>query len=928
MTRDIRLASALVLSLMLCLHPVYAQVQAQAQAQASQAPAESATPVLVTSVEGISEYRLDNGLRILLMPDQSRPTTTINVTYFVGSKHEGYGETGMAHLLEHMLFYGTPSHGDIKAEISERGGFANGTTWYERTNYFQTLPEGIENLEWAIRMEADRMVNSLIREEDLASEMSVVRNEFEIGENNPFRVLMQRLMATAYEWHGYGRSTIGARSDIENVPIERLHEFYRRYYQPDNAMLILSGNFERDEALALAARYFGRIPAPERGMDNMLWETYTREPTQDGPREVTVRRSGSVPLLMAAFHVPATAHADFAAIEALTNILGDSPGGRLHRELVESGLASNVGAFSFRLREPGLMLLYATLPRDADVEAAREALLRTITSLADSPPDDMEVRRAVSALTSQMERELDDSDEVGVSLSEWAASGDWRLLFLHRDRLEEVTPEAVQAVAARYLVRDNRTLGTFIPDASPQRAAMPPAPALDAMLADYAGREDRSAGEVFAATPENIESRLQRFQLANGAQVALLPKSTRGGRVQGTLQMRLGTEQTLMGQGAVPGVTGSMLNRGTERYTRQQLRDRIDELQSSVSISGGLVVSARLETRRGELDEILELVAEMLMRPVFPAAELEELRRQSLTGIDQQADDPTAVAVRRIERHFNTRPPEHPGYTPDWDESAERLRAVEREQLEAFHQRFYGFGPSTTIALVGDFDADEVRAALEARFGDFVPAVEFERFAIEMADVEPVRMVGQLDDKANAFLVARQQFAMRDDHPDYPALQLAGHMLGGGFLSSRLSRRIRDEEGLSYSVGASLSAQPLDELGTFTGFAAFAPENLARLETTMREVLEQVVREGFTAQELESARTGWLQQRQLLRSDDSRLVGTLASTLYLGRDLLRDAQIEQQVAQLTLAEVNAVIARWLNPAAVSVSLAGDFADAQ
>jgi zinc protease len=228
------------------------------------------------------------------MPDESRPTTTINITYFVGSKHESYGETGMAHLLEHMLFYGTPDHQDIKAEISERGGVANGTTWYERTNYFQTLPSGEENLEWAIRMEADRMVNSLIDEDDLASEMTVVRNEFEIGENNPIGVLMQRVMATAYLWHGYGRSTIGARSDIENVPIERLQAFYRKYYQPDNAILILSGNFDTDRALALIDQHFGRIPAPERSGDMILWPTYTRDPVQDGERAVTVRRSGNI----------------------------------------------------------------------------------------------------------------------------------------------------------------------------------------------------------------------------------------------------------------------------------------------------------------------------------------------------------------------------------------------------------------------------------------------------------------------------------------------------------------------------------------------------------------------------------------------------------------------------------------------------------
>ncbi len=878
----------------------------------------------VTSVEGIDEYRLDNGLRILLVPDESRPTTTINITYFVGSKHEGYGETGMAHLLEHMLFFGTERHGDIKAEISERGGFANGTTWYERTNYFQTLPAEPGNLEWALRMEADRMVNALIREEDLASEMTVVRNEFEIGENNPFRVLLQRVMATAYEWHGYGRATIGARSDIENVPIERLRAFYRRHYQPDNAMLILSGRFDRERALALVEEHFGAIPAPDRSGEARLWPTYTREPTQDGPREVEVRRAGSVPILMAGFHVPATAHEDFAPLEALALVLGDRPSGRLHRRLVETGLASQVGAFTFRLREPGMLLLFATLPRDADVDAVRSVFLETLDGLATEPPEEAEVRRAVATLTSAMERSLDDSDEVGISLSEWASTGDWRLLFLHRDRLEAVTAEQVRTVAERYLVRDNRTVGRFVPEADPQRAEIPEAPPLAELLAGYIGRATRVAGEAFEATPENIEARVQRFTLPGGAEVALLPKRTRGERVQGRLQMRLGSEQTLLGLGAVPGMTGALLDRGTEHYDRQALRDRLDELQATLAVGGGTVVSARLESRRGALPEVLGLLAEMLRRPVFPENELDELRRQALTGIDQQSDDPRSVAIRELDRHFNAVEPDHPNYAPSFDEQADRLRAVSRDQLVAFHERFYGFGPGTTLALVGDFDAAEVRELLEELFAGFAPEVEFVRIANAPAAVAPARLQRQIDDKANAFLLARQQFAMRDDHPDYPALQLAGHMLGGGFLNSRLSRRIRDEEGLSYAVGASLSAHPIDELGSVTAFAAFGPADLDRLESILAEVLEQVVTEGFGAEELDSARTGWLQQQQLLRSDDGRLAGSLAAGLYFARDSFHQAELEAAVQVLTLEEVNAAIARWLDPAALSLSLAGDF----
>src|SRR5450759_1000693 len=229
------------------------------------------------TVEGITEYTLDNGLKVLIFPDASKQTTTVNITYLVGSRHEGYGETGMSHLLEHMVFKGTPKHANIPQELTEHGARPNGSTWYDRTNYFETVPATDTNLVWALDLEADRMVNSYIARKDLESEFSVVRNEYESGENSPFRVLMERTLSTAYLWHNYGKSTIGARADIENVPIERLKAYYQRYYQPDNAVLTVAGKFDLARTLTLVSQKFGAIPRPVRALDrgNMIFPTYT-----------------------------------------------------------------------------------------------------------------------------------------------------------------------------------------------------------------------------------------------------------------------------------------------------------------------------------------------------------------------------------------------------------------------------------------------------------------------------------------------------------------------------------------------------------------------------------------------------------------------------------------------------------------------------
>ena len=253
------LSLALATAVGLSLPAVAADPVAPAGAAVSK-PATGNKAIQFTSVEGITEYRLSNGLRVLLAPDASKPTTTVNITYMVGSRHENYGETGMAHLLEHLVFKGTPSlpGKTIVEEFARRGMRFNGTTFYDRTNYYETFAASDENLDWALKMEADRMVNSFIARSDLDSEMTVVRNEMESGENNPGRVLWQNMTAAAYQWHNYGKSTIGARTDVENVKIENLQGFYRTYYQPDNATLIVTGKFDAAKTLERIEQYFCR----------------------------------------------------------------------------------------------------------------------------------------------------------------------------------------------------------------------------------------------------------------------------------------------------------------------------------------------------------------------------------------------------------------------------------------------------------------------------------------------------------------------------------------------------------------------------------------------------------------------------------------------------------------------------------------------
>src|SRR6185436_19476611 len=344
------------------------------------------------SMGGITEYGFPNGLRVLLYPDQADPKITVNVTYLVGSRHEGYGETGMAHLLEHLDFIETTNGRKIKDELVSHGASWNGTTSDDRTNYYETFTATDDNLKWALSLETDRMANVKFTKQILDTEMTVVRNEFERGENSPASILSQRVASTAYLWHNYGKSTIGSKEDLEKVPVNRLAEFYRKFYQPDNAVLVITGRIDETKTLQMVADSMGKLPRPTRVLD----QTYTVEPAQDGERFVTLRRVGQGQNVIVAYHAVAAGHADAAALQVLSGVMsggaggrggrGGGGGGQLAKALVDTKLA-NSASMNFQLQhDPGLVIVSASLNQDQSLDTVRDAIYKALDDVVKNPP--------------------------------------------------------------------------------------------------------------------------------------------------------------------------------------------------------------------------------------------------------------------------------------------------------------------------------------------------------------------------------------------------------------------------------------------------------------------------------------------------------------------------------------------------------------
>jgi len=879
------------------------------------------------SVGGITEYDYPNGLRVLLFPDKTAPKITINMTYLVGSRHEGYGETGMAHLLEHMNFILSTHDRSIKKELTDHAGANNwnGTTDYDRTNYYETFTASDDNLKWALGMEAERMVNMRMEKKLLDTEMTVVRNEFERGENSPGRILEERTIATAYLWHNYGKSTIGTLADIEKVPIEKLAAFYKKFYQPDNAVLVIAGQFDDSKALAYVAETCGAIPRPSRKLD----ATYTVEPVQDGERYVELRRVGDNPEIMMVWHAPALSNQDSAALEVLSGIMSGGGGrgggatGRLYKALVDNKKALSARMGYEELHDPGFVLVQATLSKDQSLVDARKTIVDTVASIVSEPPSKDEVEREKSRILQSMEQRMTNTQQTALGLSDMIASGDWRLYFLNYDQLKAVTPEDVVRVGKLYFKASNRTVGEFIPTADPDRTEVPAGADLTKVFQNYKSSLDVSAGEAFDPTPANIEKHLTRSKLANGLKVVMLPKATRGATVMASLQIHFGDLNSLMGRDATGSLTGSLLMRGTKTRTRQQIQDEMVKLNARINVGGNVDgATATIQTKAENLVAAMQLAADILRNPSFPDSDFDQVRKQRIAGVENRRSDPGANAVLALNRALFTYPRTDPRYAGTPDEDIEDIGKVTLDDVKAFHARFYGASHGELV-IVGQFDTAAASKAAADLFGDWKSLAPFQRIATTYQKMAPVNTKIETPDKKDATFSAGVLLSMRDSDPDYPAMVLANFIFGGS-ITSRMEDRIRNREGLSYGASSGFSAPVEGTAAIFQARATSNPKNTPKVEASFRDELAKTIAGGFTAKEVEEAKKSIRDQRTVGRSQDQQLLGLIASREEYGRTLDWDTQMDAKLAALTVDQVNAAIKRHLDPSTVTIVKAGDF----
>lgn len=865
---------------------------------------------------GIESYTLrENGLRVLLMPDAQSPVAAVMVTYDVGGRHEVAGTTGATHILEHMMFKGTENFSgeDSYFPNMERiGARSNATTYYDRTNYYAVLPSQFVPL--AIQLEADRMRNLRILPEDLASEMTVVRNEYERGENNPVRTLIKEIYATAFMAHPYSHPVIGWRSDIENTSPEKLRQFYDTFYWPENTTLTIIGGFDRDAALEAIQKHYGAIPKAPQPIP--LVETL--EPEQLGERRLSIERAGEVGVIALAHKVPEGTHRDWAALRLIEQILGANQTGRLYRSLDDKGKASSTFSFAAQLHDPSLFFLGAYLTPDSTHAEAEALIVQEIENLIAGGVSEEELQRAKAVIEAQTVYGRDGPYAIASAINECIALGDWTTYLSLPEAIQKVTPAEIQRAAKKYLVAKTRTTGWFLPVKSdrPLTAGLPgPNYFRDPALQNTPENETTQSSDSTPATvnfaPHIRETEIGPIRLVTVDMPIDKVVSFVGSFAAGNA--RNPKENPLLAS-----LTAQMLDQGTERNDRFALAESLDTLGAELSFQAGAhSLSFSGKFLRNDAGFVIDLLAEQLRLPAFNPEVFAALKERTRANILRATHDPDYRSDAALTRLLY--PQNHPNYQAPLETQLEALENTTVEDLRRFHKQHYG-PASMTLVFAGDIDFDQLSAALAASFSDWQGGSPYPQ---NTASANPTKLQNQvirIPDKTSVTLSLGQFTGLQRTDPDYLPFAVGNYILGGSF-QSRLMTAIRVEQGLTYSIRSSHSGDILTP-GHWILNASFAPESVEVGRRATLEVMQQWASKGVTTEEVQAACTTLSGKYLVGLATTGAVAGQIHSFLQRGYPADYIDTHPKKLAAITAEEVNRTIRQYLDPTTLADVAAG------
>jgi len=846
---------------------------------------------------GIKEYKMtSNNLRVLLKKDKSAPVATFMVTYEVGSRNEAIGYTGSTHLLEHLMFKGSRKFNTTKGNsvfqtLQSLGARMNATTWLDRTNYFAVLPS--EHLESLIEIEADRMRNAWIKEEDRQSEMTVVRNEFERGQNSPSGVLDEHIWATAYHAHPYHHSTIGWKEDIENVSIERLKEFYDTFYWPNNATAIAIGDFEEKDALAMIKKHFGKI----RKSTKPIPEVYTAEPEQEGIRTVTLKRAGQQGIVGVAHKTPSATNKDAAAFMVLSSILSSGKNSRFYKNITDKGLTTSIYIWDSLFKDPGLFTVYANLSPDVKHKTVESLIIQEYEKIKTDGVTEAEVKKAQAQLVAAMKFSQDGSYAIASGLNEAIASGDWTLYTTYSEKIKNVTKEDVQRVVVEYFKEDLSTIGYFIPKnkGAQGERAITSAKELEKIKKKYiTGVEEESLSSKIVQSEPISGVRL--FSLERGSGVVTMQGSFLGGDVYSNENRR------------VSDMVVSMLDQGTKNMSKFEISEKLESVGARLNFFNG---QARVGFSGKFLEEdtemVFEIMADQIKNPLFSEQELEKVKKRAIAGYKRSKESTRGNAMNNMLEAFYGK--DHQNSPTNPDQAIEDIKNITAQNLEEYHRKNYGTG-SMVIVVVGDIKHQELEKMVKEGFGGWKKSPLNTKQEERVASKKAGKVYLTMQDKTSTDFLVGTALEIDRYHPDYLPLYLGTHTLGGNF-SARLMQTVRVKEGLTYGINSSLSGFGNGNDGYWMVGGTFAPQLLSKGESSTLREIKLWLEKGITQKELDVTKSTLTGGFQVGFDTTGGLASGILSAVVTHNSLEYLDSYPEQVKKITLDQVNEAIKKYI-----------------
>jgi zinc protease len=922
---------------------------------ASTAAVQGIEKVQSDASSGMTEYRLkSNGLQVLLAERHSTPIVTVMVVYHVGSRNEAVGFTGSTHFLEHMMFRGTKEHDPLKHTgiddvLKPIGGLNNATTSYDRTNYYELVPA--QYLGTCLELEADRMRNALLRQSDRDSEMTVVRNELERNEDDPTRLLDWSMMAQSYLAHPYHHPVIGWRSDVEKVPLARLRQFYNDFYYPNNATLVVIGDFKTAQALADIEKYFSKVPAAK----NAFPKVYTTEPPQEGERRFTVRRGSDLPKVMMGFHSPEAVNSDGYALDVAASILGDDrkQSSRLYKALIDTNLASDCNAYNSELKDPSDFVAYATATPGTALDKVESTLQSELEKLATQPPSPEELDKAKKAVWKSHKIEAADPMGLANQLAEAIAVADWKWWVNLEKNIKAVTAADVQRVARKYFLKKSETVGYYYPAENPNAGESPapsklPAPAgyrNDGKLVPSSSSSSLENGAKHArinseaaeklktgnrkliavatttsAPRTSIASQVQKKVLPNGLTVLVMPVKG-SGVVAVAGKLRAGDYFHPKDFYSVPDFTADMLDKGSKNLTKDALAQQLELMGTSLDFSAShFMTDFQSDIVREDLANYLGIVSDVLQNPLFPEDELEKEKKQRAAEIQSAMADTGSVASNAF--YSSVYKDNCVYYRQPYKDQLAEIPKVNVEQLRAFHKSYIG-PANMVLAVVGDVEPSEAFSLVEKNFSSWSgsPAPKIDVADCADAGIKSRTITNQMTDKANVEVLLGTPAAVSIKSKDFYAAQLANAALGHDTLSSRLAE-LRNKYGYTYGVSSYFSENAFENGPWVLNFTV-NPENLNKALPVVHKIVDNFVKTGLTKQELDEEAKRLIGEYIIERMRTPRQLAdalTKYEILGLGPKFMDEYAVHMR--EVTQEDANAAIKKYIVPSKLVTSIAG------